>query len=223
MIVVKRKPLEEILSLLSPHRRILIAGCNGCAAICHAGGEKEVEINASIIRLARKTEGADCEIIEKTAERQCEAEFLDTFSQEVTGCDAVLSLACGIGVQAFIEKYADKAVYPGVNTMFMGLPVEQGVWEERCSGCGNCTVWRTGGICPVTRCSKSLLNGPCGGSDKGRCEVDRENIDCAWHLIYNRLKERGTLHLIDDILPPKDWRTNRDGGVRRLIREDLQL
>jgi len=93
VIVVKRKPLEEILSLLSPHRRILIAGCNGCAAICHAGGEKEVEINASIIRLARKTEGADCEIIEKTAERQCEAEFLDTLPCKERGgsVDIVLS------------------------------------------------------------------------------------------------------------------------------------
>jgi len=111
---------------------------------------------------------------------------------------------------------------PGLNTSFLGLPEKQGVWAERCAACGNCILDKTAGICPIARCAKSLLNGPCGGSQGGRCEIDPQ-VECAWQLIYDRLQAREELELLEEIIPPRDWSTNRDGGPRRIIREDLQF
>ena len=125
-------------------------------------------------------------------------------------------------MQTLTEQFPEKITLPGLNTTFLGQPVEQGVWHERCQACGNCVLALTGGICPIARCSKSLLNGPCGGSQKGKCEVD-PNIDCAWQLIYDRLKALGRLELMMQINPIKDWSTSRDGGPRHIVREDLRL
>jgi len=110
---------------------------------------------------------------------------------------------------------------PGLNTTFMGMPVEHGVFEERCQACGDCILGLTAGICPIARCSKQLLNGPCGGSQRGRCEVNPD-IPCAWQLIYDRMAARGQLERLLEIQPPKNWSTSRDGGPRRIIREDLR-
>ena len=136
--------------------------------------------------------------------------------------DVVLSLGCGIGVQAIAEHFPDTWVVPGLNTTFLGLPSEQGVWAERCAACGDCVLGLTGGICPIARCSKSLLNGPCGGSEDGHCEIDPDT-DCAWQLIYDRLISKNKLDLLLELQPTKDWRTSRDGGPRKIIREDLRL
>ena len=223
MIIAKRKPIEEILGLIAPYKKVLVAGCNGCVAICLAGGEKEVGILSSALRLASRNKGKELETREMTIERQCEDEFLEELAPGIKDCEAVVSLACGIGVQAIAEKYKDAWVFPGVNTSFMGMPIEQGVWVEKCAACGDCLLGTTGGICPIARCSKSLLNGPCGGSEGGKCEVDPANIDCAWHLIVERLKEKGRLDLLEEVRKPKDWRTSRDGGVRRIVREDMRL
>ncbi|MDQ7822365.1 MAG: methylenetetrahydrofolate reductase C-terminal domain-containing protein [Candidatus Eremiobacteraeota bacterium] len=223
MIIAKRKPLEEILSMIEPYKKVLVAGCNGCVAICLAGGEKEVGILASALRLARRQKKQELLTVELTIERQCEHEFIDALTKPVSECEAVISMACGIGVQALAERFRDRWVFPGVNTEFLGMPVEQGVWNEYCAACGNCLLGITGGICPVARCSKSLLNGPCGGTEKGKCEVDREHIECAWHLIYERLKEKGRLDILDELQKPRDWSTSRDGGVRRIVREDMRL
>lgn len=223
MIIAERKPIAEILKMIEPFKKLLVAGCNGCVAICLAGGEKEVGILASVLRIARGKQGRPLETLETTVERQCEYEFLQELQPLVSQSEAVLSLACGIGVQACAEKFPDKFTYPAVNTRFMGLPREQGVWVEKCAACGNCILEKTGGICPIARCSKSLLNGPCGGSEKGKCEVDPQNIDCAWQLIYDRLKLLGKMDLLEEIQPPKDWSTSRDGGVRQIVREDMRL
>jgi hypothetical protein len=222
LIIARRKPLQEIVAMLSPFRKVLVAGCRGCVAQCHAGGEKEVGIIASALRLACRNGGFDIETTEMSVERQCEKEFIDGLSENVAKADAVLSLACGIGVQAVAARFEGKWVFPALNTEFLGMPVEQGVWLENCSACGDCMLAVTGGICPVACCSKSLLNGPCGGSEEGKCEVDPENMECGWHLIHERLKKLGRLDLLEENLPPKDWRTSRDGGVRRMTREDLR-
>lgn len=222
MIIAKRKPIEEIMTMIAPYENILVAGCNGCVAICLAGGEKEVGIMASALRLASKKSGKEIKTREMTIERQCEHEFLEELAPGISGVDAVVSLACGIGVQAIAEKYKEAMVFPGVNTTFLGMPIEQGVWVEKCAACGDCLLGITGGICPIARCSKSLLNGPCGGSQGGKCEVNQE-IDCAWQLIYDRLKTLGKLQLLDEIQPPKNWSTSRDGGVRKIVREDMKL
>jgi ferredoxin len=222
MIIAERKPIDEIKAMIADCRRIMIIGCGTCVTVCFAGGEKEVGTLSSAIRMARRLGGKPIEIIEKTVQRQCEWEYIEPLAGEIEGVEAVLSLGCGIGVQALAERFPQKTFLPGVNTSFLGLPLEQGVWSERCQACGNCILDKTGGICPISRCSKSLLNGPCGGSQNGKCEIDPK-IDCAWQLIYERLKALGKLDFLLEIQPPKDWSTGRHGGPRKIVREDLIL
>jgi ferredoxin len=222
MIIAEQKPLEEIKGLLGEAGRVLVVGCGTCVTVCFAGGEKEAGILGSLLRMATKMESRPKEVSEVTVQRQCEWEYLDAIRERVAEADVVLSLGCGVGVQALAERYPQAVVVPGLNTKFMGLPLEQGVWAERCAACGQCLLGLTGGICPIARCSKQLLNGPCGGSSQGKCEVNPD-IECAWQLIYDKLKAQGRLHLLMEITPPKDWRTSRDGGPRKIVREDLRL
>jgi ferredoxin len=221
MITAEQKPLEEIKKLVGDAEKILVLGCGTCVTVCFAGGTKEVGILASSLRMATKLAGAPRQFDEETVQRQCEWEYIDPLEAKVHEYDLVLSLACGIGVQAMAERFADVPVIPGVNTTFLGMPTEPGVFEERCQACGDCILGLTGGICPIARCSKQLLNGPCGGSQNGVCEVDPD-IPCVWQLIYDRMAERNQLDLLNEIMPPKNWSTSRDGGLRRIIREDLR-
>ena len=134
----------------------------------------------------------------------------------------MLSIACGVGVQAMNERHPDTITIPGLNTKFMGYPIEHALWDERCAGCGDCVLGWTGGICPIARCAKKLLNGPCGGSSDGKCEVDKDT-DCAWQLIYDRLKKLGKLDNLKMIRGPKDWRTSTNAGQRRTKFEEAML
>jgi len=222
MIIGEGKPIKEVLSMIEPYSKIILAGCRGCVTVCSVGGEKEVGILASAITMAREKEGKPIEIKEVTLERQCDPEYLEQIRGIVDEYEAILSIACGAGVQFMAEKYRKTPVYPGINTKFIGVTEEQGVWSERCQSCGDCKLHLTGGICPITRCAKSLLNGPCGGSSRGKCEVNPE-IDCGWQLIYDTLKEQGRLDKLEVIIPINDWTTSRDGGPRKIIREDLKL
>jgi ferredoxin len=222
MIVASRKPLEEILEMLKPYKKVILLGCNECVTVCAVGGEREVGVMASEIKLTRAREGNEIEIKEQTLERQCDHEYIDQVRPIVGDYEVILSMACGAGIQYVGEKYRNKVVLPGVNTTFLGVTLEQGVWSERCQGCGSCILEQTGGVCPVARCAKSLLNGPCGGSSGGKCEVDKE-VDCGWQLIVDRLKELGQLDRYEEILPIKDWTSSRDGGPRKRVREDLML
>jgi ferredoxin len=223
MITAVRKPFAEISGMLEDSRRVLILGCGTCVTVCMAGGEKEVAILASTLRLANEKDGRRMEISEATIERQCDREFFDTVRDKVAEADVVLSLACGVGVQFFGEVFPDKAVLPGLDTKFYGAAIAQGVWAERCSGCGTCVIADYGGVCPVTRCSKSLLNGPCGGSQKGKCEVDPANLDCGWQLIYDRMKVLGQLDRLEAVKPIKDWSSGRHGGPGKIVKEDAVL
>jgi len=224
MIVAERKPIDELKSIIEPYERVLLAGCGTCVAVCFAGGEQETAALASLLRMATRLEDSTAgkTFDEVTVQRQCEWEFLDEIGDRVADYDLILSLACGIGVQAVIEHFPQTRVAPALNTTFLGLPVEQGVWSERCQACGNCVLHLTGGICPIARCAKSLLNGPCGGSQHGHCEVGSD-LDCAWHLIVDRLREQDRLELLMEIQPPKDWTTSRHGGPRTIVREDLRM
>jgi len=222
MIVAEQKPLGEIKGLLGEARKVLIVGCGTCVTVCFAGGEREASVLGSLLRMSSRLDGAPTTVTDVTVQRQCEWEYLDAIRERVADADVVLSLGCGVGVQALAEHYPEPVVVPGLNTKFMGLPLEQGVWAERCAACGECMLGLTGGICPIARCSKQLLNGPCGGSSHGKCEINPE-IDCAWQLIYDKLQAQGRLNLIMEIIPAKDWRTSRDGGPRTIVREDLKL
>ncbi|HSO28359.1 MAG TPA: methylenetetrahydrofolate reductase C-terminal domain-containing protein [Candidatus Sulfomarinibacteraceae bacterium] len=222
MIVAEQKPLAEIKGLLGDARTVLIVGCGTCVTVCFAGGEREASVLGSLLRMSSRLDGAPTAATEVTVQRQCEWEYLDAIGERVADADVVLSLGCGVGVQALAERFPEAVVVPGLNTKFMGMPLEQGVWAERCAACGECLLGLTGGICPIARCAKQLLNGPCGGSSHGKCEISPE-IDCAWQLIHDKLRAQGRLSLIMEITPPRDWRTSRDGGPRRIVRDDLRL
>ncbi len=220
MITGERKPFSEIKRMVEGNKKILVAGCGTCVTVHSAGGEKEVGLLASQIRLEVGLEKV--KVTEKTVQRQCEWEFVDELKDDVEDADIVISMACGAGVQALAEKYPHKRVIPALNTTFLGITEEPGVWSERCVACGDCVLEITGGICPVARCAKSLLNGPCGGSQDGKCEVSSD-IPCAWQLIYDRLKSMGDIESMEKIYSPKDWSKDRDGGPRRIVREDLKV
>jgi ferredoxin len=221
MIVAERKPIDEIRAFIENCKKILLVGCNECVTVCYAGGKKEVEILASALKMAFMKEDKELEITEVTLERQCDHEYLEEIRDIIGEHEAVISLACGVGVQFMAEKYPQVPIFPGVNTLFMGVTEEKGVWTERCQGCGQCILGQTAGICPISRCAKRLLNGPCGGSTKGKCEINPE-LDCAWQLIIDRLKELDKLDDYDKLVPIKDWSTERAGGPRKVVREDLK-
>ena len=222
MITGEQKSLEEIQSLLGNAAKVLVVGCGTCVTVCFAGGSREAQILSSSLRMASKLQGHPQEVTDVTVQRQCEWEYLDEIEKEIANADIVLSLACGIGVQAIAEHFPETWVVPGLNTTFLGLPVEQGVWEERCAACGDCVLGLTGGICPIARCSKSLLNGPCGGSEDGHCEIDPD-VPCAWQLIFDRLTSMGKQETMLELQMPKNWQVSRDGGPRKIVREDLRL
>jgi len=219
MITASQKPINEIIELIEPYKRVLILGCGTCVKTCFAGGEDEVAVLASALRLSFKKMVRPIEVEELTIERQCENEFIQEASSGIERNDAILSLACGAGVQAMAKRFSQKVVLPGVNTTFIGIQESAGIFTEECSGCGNCGLAIFGGICPVTRCAKKLLNGPCGGSRNGICEIDIDT-PCAWHLIIERLTILKQMDNLKTYIPPKNWNTSLSGGPRKLIRKD---
>ncbi|MBI5550580.1 MAG: methylenetetrahydrofolate reductase C-terminal domain-containing protein [Desulfobacterales bacterium] len=220
MIIADRKPLAEILEMIQPYNSIMLVGCKGCVTVCNAGGLKEVEILASTLRIARKKEGRPLKVDERMLERQCDPEYIEQLRDTHDQYDAVLSMACGVGPQFLSEAYPQQRFFPTVNTRFMGGAVQHGIWEERCAGCGTCIIHFFDGLCPIARCSKSLQHGPCGGSNHGKCEVSKELV-CIWDLIVHKKMEQGRLDDLRKYRAAKDWRTARDGGPRRSIREEL--
>ena len=219
MIVAERKSVAEIKQTLEGYKKILIVGCGTCVAVCMAGGEREVGILASLLKMSFRMEGKEIEIGEITVERQCDKEFLQPLEEKIKDYQVVVSLACGIGIQFLAEMYDSKVVVPGVNTRFLGSNEGEGIWKERCRACGDCVLAETGGICPVTTCAKGLLNGPCGGTNDGKCEVDKEK-DCAWTLIYQKLEKLGKLDTIRAIFPPKNYQVQTQPA--RMVHEVYQ-
>jgi ferredoxin len=193
--------------MISPYERVLILGCGTCMTVCDAGGEREVSFLHNALRMAQTKGGNGTHhFSECTLKRQCDPEFLEMLVDKVGDTDAILSLGCGIGVQAIAERFPDIPVLPGVNTSFMGMATEQGVWDERCAACGDCRLEDTAGICPITRCTKGILNGPCAGAKNGRCEANKD-MDCAWVLIYQRLERLGQLEKMRRYYPMRNFRT----------------
>lgn len=205
MIVTERKPFEEILKRLGGAKCVFLVGCGECSTTCKSGGEEELarlkeELKASGISVSAS-------IIPKAP---CIASqtvlALAKSRKELEASDAVLVLACGLGVQSVKENLRKKlTVHAGCDTLFISTLDKSGcLFFEKCSACGQCILDETATICPVTRCAKGLLNGPCGGMFKGKCEVDRDK-DCAWVLIYNQLKEENRLGDFSKIQNPKDY------------------
>lgn len=205
MIIGEKKPLEEILEMIGGFEKILNLGCGGCTSICLAGGQREVGFLNEEIGKHYSDNGREIDIQEHTIERQCNATFFWELDGLVKDYDAVLSMACGAGVQFLADRYPEIPIFPALNTTFVGVDKDVGWYEENCRTCGDCVLGDTGGICPVTRCAKSLFNGPCGGTRRGgTCEVDAD-VPCAWFEIYERLKKQDRVELITKVRPTRDW------------------
>jgi len=205
MIVAERKPFDEIKAMVSNYRKVLTVGCGTCVAVCLAGGEKEVGVLNSELKIARKIDGNPIEVGAATVERQCDMEFLAELDPIIKDYDAVISMACGAGIQFMAERYPETPVLPAVDTTFIGVNRDVGWYEEKCRACGSCVLGMTGGICPVTMCAKGLFNGPCGGTNNGSCEIN-DDQPCAWYMIYERLAKQNRLENIIQICPANDWR-----------------
>ena len=216
MIVVKLKPFAEIASMVGQYQSILIVGCDGCSGIYEVGGLKQAEILKQQLKIARELrKGGKIHVKTVSIPRQCDVDIVtNKLRREVAEQEAILSLGCGVGVQTLADIYDDKPVFPALDTMFIGMEDKsQGKLFERCKACGDCILAETGGICPITRCAKGLLNGPCGGTVNSKCEVYGYTRDCAWILIWNRLKQRGMMNLFTKFRP---FRVNRQHSPREL-------
>jgi len=203
MIILKQKDFDEILASLRGDETIFIAGCADCAAACKVGGEEELDrMEQRLTEAGKAVTGKyvfDTACLSGAVRDGCKAH-----QDAIDAADSILVLACGTGVQCIGDRLETKQVHPGAESLFVGETRALGRYEEKCSVCNDCLLEMTDGICPVTRCSKGLLNGPCGGySADGKCEVDPDK-DCAWLLIYKRLEERGHLDKVAAIQPPHD-------------------
>ncbi len=204
MVKGQRKPLEEIIDALDQYKSVLVIGCGGCVSVCLAGGQKEVNLLNVELDATFKQNNVTKKIGGFTVERQCNTQFLSAAQGIADEYECIMSMACGAGVQYLAEMFPDKPVFPGINTVAIGVDKEIGVYEEKCRACGECVLGYTGGICPVTRCAKGIFNGPCGGTNNGKCEISNE-ITCAWQDIYERLKSQNRLDDILKVREPMEW------------------
>ena len=213
--ITEQKPLEEVMQYLNRYNRVYLIGCGTCATMLHTGGKSEVlEMKRQLEANGKKVSGwmiipTACDTLTKDA--------LTENAKDIEASDCILVMSCAFGMQT-VSLYSDKTVYPALNTLFIGKEETPGFFTEVCAQCGNCILSLTAGICPIVRCAKSLLNGPCGGSVEGKCEIDPD-IPCAWQLIIDRLATLGRLGELEEITPPKDWSTTHSGGPRKIIVE----
>ena len=219
MIVGERKSFDEICALLAGYKKVLLVGCGTCVKVCFTGGDKETAVLASQLNIANKKARRQVAVTELCVERQCENEFVDEIAAAYNGHDVIMSLACGAGVQLVAARFPKTPVVPAVNTTFLGALERQGLFLENCQGCGDCVLGEFGGVCPVSRCSKSLFNGPCGGSSGGACEI-APDVPCGWQTIVDRLTALGKRDTLRRTVPPKNWSAARHGGPRKLVREE---
>jgi ferredoxin len=210
--ITAQKPIEEILKYVEKCQRVHIIGCGTCATLCHTGGKDEVvDMKKALEAAGKQVTGW---MVMPTACDELTGEAMRQEHETIDKADCILAMVCSTGVQTIVFHLKEpKAVYPGLNTLFLGTEDRPGHFTELCLYCGSCVLGRTAAICPLVRCAKSLLNGPCGGSSGGKCEVSKE-IPCAWQMIYDRLAETGRLDEMDDIVPVKDWSVSVSGGPR---------
>lgn len=209
--ITEQKPLEEISEALSGVEKVYLVGCGTCATMCHTGGKSEVlDMKEKLEAAGKKVTGW---MVVPTACDELTRDALEENAKSVEEADGILAMTCAFGVQT-ITLYTNKPVYPALNTLFVGKEDTPGHFIEICMQCGNCILAKTAGICPLVRCAKSLLNGPCGGSVDGKCEISPD-VPCAWQMIYDRLEALGQLDKLEEIVPIRDWSTSSAGGPRR--------
>lgn len=202
MIITKQKDFEEILTPVGKGP-VFIVGCNECATLCHTGGEEEVLAMKEEFE-KKNVQVSGWIVLEPACHRNNNRCLLKPHKESLEKSKNILVLACGNGVQTLSELFDDKDIISGTDTLFLGEIVRANEFDKRCSMCGECLLDLFDGFCPVSRCPKSMLNGPCGGAINGKCEINSE-LDCMWDIIYKRLKKRGKLHQLEEIQKPKDW------------------
>lgn len=211
--ITTQKPFEEVEKAIGKTQKVYLVGCGTCATMCQTGGKSEV------LGMKDKLEAAGKKVtgwmVIPTACDELTKDALAENIKDVEVADGILVMACAFGVQT-VTLYLDKPVYPALNTLFIGKEESPGYFTEVCMQCGSCVLAQTAGICPLVRCAKSLLNGPCGGSVAGKCEISPDT-PCAWQMIYDRLAALGQLDKLEEIEPPRDWSTSHSGGPRKLV------
>ena len=199
--ITQQKPFEEIKQLLESDQRVYLIGCGTCATMCHTGGKEEIlEMKDKLEEIGKEVTGW---MVISTACDSLTREALKEDMEAIQLADAILVMSCSFGVQT-VAQYVEKLVYPALNTMLLGHEDSPEHFSRVCVQCSDCTLALTGGICPIARCAKNLLHGPCGGSEGGECEV-HPDLPCAWHLIIERLTKLGRLDKLETLVPPKDW------------------
>lgn len=203
MIITKQKEFKDILASLGGAQKVFLVGCGECATTCKTGGEAEIRQMSELLEKSGKAITGSCIPKAPCIASQAKLELAKS-RKSIEASDAIIIFACGLGMQSVKENLrVERPIHVGCDTLFMGAIDSQGAFQERCSACGECVLEMTCTICPVTRCPKSLMNGPCGGQDRGKCEVDKDK-DCVWILIYNELKKQNKLELLKKINPVKD-------------------
>jgi ferredoxin len=200
MIITEQKSMEEIQEMIAPYKKLFIVGCGTCSTSCQTGGEDEVKEMTE--KLGDRVTG--WAMVEDPCDLRLDRRDLKAYKKQIADSDAILVMACGAGIQT-VGTYSKKIVLPALNTLFIGETERLGKFHDMCKACGDCILDETGGICPLTRCAKGLLNGPCGGQVKGKCEVGDYEYECAWVQIYDRLKEQDRLDLFTAFRPPRDF------------------
>lgn len=202
MIITKQKELNDLLNRLNG-KPVFIVGCSECATVCHTGGEEEVLAMKDVLE-KKGVNVAGWVVLDPACHLNNDKRLLRLHKHEIDKADKVLVLACGNGAQVVSEILQNTDVISGTDTLFLGEIKRSNDFEKRCVMCGDCILDIFEGLCPISRCPKSMLNGPCGGSVNGKCEVNQD-MDCVWSGIFDRLEEKGLLHKLKDIVEPKDW------------------
>ena len=195
MIVTKQKDPQKIDEMMKPFKKIFVVGCGSCATSCQTGGEEQV----NAIKQKYKDKIIGTAMIEEPCDLRLNRRDLKEHRSKIKEADAILVMSCGSGVQT-VGDYTNKIVLPALDTLFIGETERLGKFQETCQACGECILDETGGVCPITRCAKSLLNGPCGGQVKGKCEVGKYENDCAWVNIWKKLKDQNRLKTLLNLL-----------------------
>ena len=212
MIITKQKNFDELLRCIGS-KPVFLVGCNQCATLCHTGGTDEV----FALKQALETKHivvSGWVILEPACHQMNDKRMLKAHAEELNNSAKVLVLACGNGVQTLAGLIPDKEIISGTDTLFLGEISHAAEFNKRCVLCGECLVDLFGGLCPVSQCPKSMLNGPCGGSSHGKCEIDRQ-VECVWDHIIQKLKKQGVLQGLSKIQKPKDW--SKAGEMNRRI------
>ncbi len=199
--ITRQKPFDEIKQQLANFDRLFIIGCGTCTTMTKTGGVDQVlEMKERLQQLGKRVSGWT--VIPTACDEMTEVAMKEN-SQALENASCILAMPCALGVHR-ISLYIDRPIIPALDTLFIGVEDTPGYFREVCAQCGQCVLGETAGICPITACHKGLVNGPCGGTNNGKCEVDKEK-DCAWTLIYQRLNKQGRLDLMRKYYPPRNF------------------